>query len=170
MAWDERAKCRLKRFFRVKDIQEEGKPDEEGASEKSVRGRQYRLEATNRHAQLPWYLNILTCGGLLLRRRSGTTVGYNPNQRLAMYLHWMFRVNFVFLFAVMCVMFFALVILFSGFITLAGTIDPDCVRIGSQKFNEVGTAFADAVRPIGAIDCLAVSCTSGKLTPSLLVL
>jgi hypothetical protein len=71
-------------------------------------------------------------------------VGINPNQKLALYLHWMFRVNFVFLFGVMCVMFFALVILFAGFITVAGNIDPQCVRIGGEEFDKENTAFADA--------------------------
>jgi len=148
-------KRRLKRLFWIKDKEPEGgdgddsKPlshsDLERLSERSkTGGKQYRLEAT-RLLQQPWYWKILTCGGLLSRRRQGLAVGYNPNQRLAMYLHWMFRVNFVFLFAVMCVMFFALVILFSGFITLAGTIDPECVRIGGNLFNEQGTAFADSV-------------------------
>lgn len=47
---------------------------------------------------------------------------------------------------VMCCMFFALVILFSGFITIAGVVDPACVRIGGKEFGEAGTQFADAVR------------------------
>lgn len=61
-----------------------------------------------------------------------------------MYLHWMFRVNFFFLFVVMCVAFFALVIVFAGFITIAGTLDEQCVRVGSEDFAYWGAPFADA--------------------------
>jgi hypothetical protein len=43
-----------------------------------------------------------------------------------------------------CVAFFALVILFSGFITIAGRLDEDCVRVGSDTFAEAGAPFADA--------------------------
>jgi hypothetical protein len=46
----------------------------------------------------------------------------------------MFRVNFVVLFALCCLVFFALTILFAGFITIAGRIDPQCVRIGGKWF------------------------------------
>jgi hypothetical protein len=63
---------------------------------------------------------------------------------LAMYLHWMFRVNFGVLFSIMCAMFFTLVILFSAFIAAAGTIDKKCVRVGGAAFGEQGTGFADA--------------------------
>lgn len=56
----------------------------------------------------------------------------------------MFRVNFIFLFALSCLVFFALTILFAGFITLAGRIDADCVQIGGQPFGFNFAAFADA--------------------------
>ena len=72
------------------------------------------------------------------------TIGINPNQQLAMYLHWMFRVNFLFLFCVMCVMFFVLVMAFSVLIIIAGTLDAECVRIGGAPFGEVDSEFADA--------------------------
>jgi hypothetical protein len=84
---------------------------------------QYRLEAISRRPKLTWWRRLWTCsfgkdhhggggGG------GGMSSGINPNQKLAMWLHWMFRVNFVFLFSVMCIMFFTLVIIFAGFITL----------------------------------------------------
>lgn len=78
------------------------------------------------------------------RRTSAQSVGITPNQALAQYLHWMFRVNFVFLFALCCAVFFALTILFAGFITLAGRIDANCVQIGGEPFGYNAAAFADA--------------------------
>lgn len=92
-----------------------------------------------------WIVKIITCNGFLKpRRMKKFSTGTNPNHRLAMSLHWMFRVNFVFLFMAMCLTFFALVVLFSGFITIAGRMDPQCVRIGGDEFASSGSAFADA--------------------------
>jgi len=54
----------------------------------------------------------------------------------------MFRASFVFLFAVMCTIFFGLIILFAGFIIAAGHLDQECVRIGGQPFST--SQFADA--------------------------
>ena len=71
-------------------------------------------------------------------------IGVSPNQALAMYLHWMFRVNFFILFSLSCFFFFGMVIFFSAFIVIAGTIDSDCVRIGSKSFGEADSPFADA--------------------------
>jgi hypothetical protein len=111
---------------------------------------QYRLEAMSRRPKPTWSRRLWTCSfGLCGGDRSSTvgrgmSMGNSPNQKLALWLHWMFRVNFVFLFAVMCIMFFTLVIIFAGFITLAGVIDPECVRVGGNPFNEEDTAFADA--------------------------
>lgn len=92
---------------------------------------QYRLEATLR-APAPLWKRILTCGCFQTEKRSNTGAGINPNQRLALYLHWMFRVNFGFLFAIMCVMFFALVIFFAAlvsnpFFSIHG--NPSCLRL-----------------------------------------
>jgi hypothetical protein len=130
-----------------------GGGDEEAAAAASAAAAaapvQYRLEATSRRPQLTWSRRLWTCFGLCGGGGAdggggGMSSGINPNQKLAMWLHWMFRVNFVFLFAVMCIMFFTLVIIFAGFITLAGVIDPQCVRVGGNPFNEANTAFADA--------------------------
>lgn len=125
-----------------------GAGDEEAAAAAVVAAVpvQYRLEATSRRPKKTWSRRLWTCFGLFGGDRStlGGMSGINPNQKLAMWLHWMFRVNFVFLFAVMCIMFFTLVIIFAGFITLAGVIDPECVRVGGNPFNEANTAFADA--------------------------
>jgi hypothetical protein len=57
-------------------------------------------------------------------------IGFTHNQRLARLLHWMFRVNFIFLFAVMCSVFFALTVLFAVVIVWVGRMDSDCVRVG----------------------------------------
>jgi hypothetical protein len=144
MSWDERVRKRFKNFFVRGDATagETKLSDEEASSGKAV---QYRLAATRRAKKKTMWGFITSCGGLFgSSRKAGTAVGINPNQKLALYLHWMFRVNFIFLFGVMCIMFFALVILFSGFITIAGKLDSQCVRIGGQDFNSDDTAFADA--------------------------
>lgn len=143
MSWDQRVKTKIRNFFVNESKVAEGNAEDEDGKLKQV---QYRLEATER-VQQRWYQKVLTCGGLIGggNSRQGVTSGINPNQKLALYLHWMFRVSFVVLFAVMCMVFFGLVILFAGFITLAGKIDPQCVRVGGNPFNTAGTAFADAV-------------------------
>jgi hypothetical protein len=70
----------------------------------------------------------------------------------------MFRVNFVFLFAIMCITFFAFVIFFAGLITVAGTIDPQCVRIGAgvnNTFDANGTPFGDAVSNLCSVHIIS---------------
>jgi len=121
--------------------------DEE--AEASFRPVQYRLEAVRVASKQGWCSRLLTCGGMLPffghHHKSAGIVGHH-NQSFAMALHWMFRVNFVFLFGVMCVMFFAWVIFFAGWIAAAGAIDAECVRIGGVPYGSAGTPFADAVR------------------------
>jgi hypothetical protein len=135
-------------------------PDEHGANENFGNEDfldkppiQYRLEATRVAAPVTGWRRhvsrVLSCFGLFSassyhQSQTGVTVGINPNQKLALYLHWMFRVNFIFLFMVMCIMFFALCVLFAGFIALAGNMDPQCIRIGSEYFGWANTGFADA--------------------------
>jgi hypothetical protein len=106
---------------------------------------QYRISAAPTGPS-NWCLKLLTCNGSLwsTRRNNKFGTGTNPNHRLALSLHWMFRVNFIFLFMAMCLTFFALVILFSAFIVIAGRMDPQCVRIGGKAFASSGAAFADA--------------------------
>lgn len=107
--------------------------------------KQYRLEAV-RGSTRSSLLHFLTCGCLKPQggRNRNMAIGINPNQQLAMYLHWMFRVNFLFLFCVMCVMFFVLVMFFAALIIIAGSLDSECVRIGGAPFGAVGSEFADA--------------------------
>lgn len=140
MSWNERLKTRAKNFF-----SRSGDEDSEEEKEDGGKAVQYRLEATSHAKPQSAFWRIVTLNGCLSRQPKGLTVGINPNQKLAMYLHWMFRVNFVILFSVMCVTFFALVILFAGFIALAGNMDAECVRIGGAAYNEADTGFADAV-------------------------
>lgn len=103
----------------------------------------YRLETGGGNTG---WLNLLSCQllGRNRRRRGHMTIGINPNQQLAMYLHWMFRVNFMFLFGVMCVTFFVLVMIFAALIVIAGTSHADCVRVGGKPFGESGSEFGDA--------------------------
>ena len=128
--------------------------DEESLSNDS---RQFRIEATrrpnkkhhirNRNRNIQWFRRIVTLNGCVPTPSIGNSNlsdGVTPNHSIAMYLHWMFRVNFFFLFVVMCVAFFALVLFFSGFITLAGRLDNECVRVGSDPFSTEGAPFAVA--------------------------
>jgi hypothetical protein len=131
--------------------------DEESLSNAS---QQCRMEATRRtnnnnpihHRRgtknsMNLYRRIITLNGCIPTPQIGTSHlsdGVHPNHSIAMYLHWMFRVNFFFLFLVMCVAFFALVLFFSIFITIAGRMDHECVRIGNGTFAEDEAPFADA--------------------------
>ncbi|KAG7353710.1 inward rectifier potassium channel [Nitzschia inconspicua] len=104
---------------------------------------QYRLEATDNTDNCFWRrLPSYFCGWGV--GSGGTGVGINHNRRLASILHWMFRVNFVFLFAVMCTIFLVWVMIFAGFILLAGRIDQQCVRVGGDPFSDAASQFADA--------------------------
>ena len=144
MSWGDRIRRRwtttLKEPAAKGTSQDARKDDDDGQKV------QYRLESTEKQQNQGFMSRMIHCFGLCGRSNRGSSlkVGINPNQRLAMYLHWMFRVNFIFLFAVMCTMFFALVILFAGIITAVGNIDKQCVRIGSEEFDAADTAFADA--------------------------
>ena len=131
--------------------------DEESLSNDS---RQFRMEATrrpnnnNRHHirntnnnNIHWFRRITTLNGCVPTPSVGNSNlsdGVTPNHSIAMYLHWMFRVNFFFLFIVMCVAFFVLVLFFAGFIVLAGHLDHECVRAGSNTLDAEGAPFAVA--------------------------
>jgi hypothetical protein len=129
MSWDTRLRRRMKNLVTPK-LPTQGSADgdeDDGASDEAAI--QYRLAATSRYPQKTFIERVITCGS----GAQSPSVGINPNQKLAMYLHWMFRVNFFFLFVVMCTMFFALVIFFTGLIMVAGKMDPQCVRIGGNE-------------------------------------
>jgi hypothetical protein len=129
-----------------------GNVDEEAISDHV--NRRYRFEVTrrkrnfNQNRQMHWFRRIITLNGYCASKSQiyggGLSDGVHPNHSIAMYLHWMFRVNFFFLFVVMCVAFFALVLFFTAFITIAGRIDSECVRVGSGTFAASGAPFADA--------------------------
>ena len=105
---------------------------------------QFRLEASRKAKQK---YNVKRFTNILRGKSSGTRggIGMNRNHLIANTLHWMFRVNFLFLFAVMCIFFFVLVLIFSGLIIGAGKIDADCVKIGGISFgNTTQDYFADA--------------------------
>jgi hypothetical protein len=143
MGEGERIKTRIKYCFRrVCCLRPKApqKKDDDNDLEEGKRKKQYRLEATRLKAKKGW-LSWCTSGSSL---SSASGLGVSPNQALAMYLHWMFRVNFFFLFALSCVVFFTLVIIFSGFIILAGKMDSECVRVGGLEFGNTSAHFADA--------------------------
>lgn len=107
---------------------------------------QYRLAATTTMGQrrtwagklVAYLCGSAVCGG------SSEGIGINQSQRLASSLHWMFRANFILLFAVMCAIFFVWVMIFAGFIVAAGRMDPKCVRVGGETFDTATSQFADA--------------------------
>ena len=152
MAWNERLRTKARYICRrILCLGNEDPSNPTGRNDVEAGGRdstkkQYRLEASRGRMGTRGLLHFCSCG--LFGRGSGSsgnmTIGINPNQQLAMYLHWMFRVNFLFLFCVMCVMFFVLVMVFAALIIFAGSLDPECVRIGGQPFGEVDSEFADA--------------------------
>jgi hypothetical protein len=120
----------------------QGKKDDDDDSDTPAP--QYRLEATNkgkRKGLIGRFVSVV-CGVSVISGNVGVSV--NPNRRLAVCLHWMFRVNFLFLFAVMCAIFFIWVMIFAGFIMGAGTIDSDCVRVGGVPFANATSQFADS--------------------------
>ena len=65
---------------------------------------QYRLEASRKARRRIKMKSIINC---ICGKSTGTSgIGMNHNPRVASILHWMFRVNFIFLFSVMCIFFF----------------------------------------------------------------
>ena len=160
MSWSERLQYRFSSFVRrVCFCQKEETPESAeydpgeipdgdleggGGRRPSASAPQYRLEATSKNQRRGICGSILSvCYGSAATSAAGG-MGVNSNQRLAVYLHWMFRVNFIFLFAVMCTIFFVLVMLFACIIIGAGRMDEDCVRIGGAEFDQAGSPFADA--------------------------
>jgi hypothetical protein len=162
MSWNERFKKRFNFFVRTVCLCQKPEAERRGSNaagggsgdlEQGRRGSgggastsapQYRLEATSKNRRRGICGSILSvfCGNAAASSAGG--MGVNSNQRLAVYLHWMFRVNFIFLFAVMCTIFFVLVMLFACIIIGAGRMDEDCVRIGGAEFDQAGSPFADA--------------------------
>jgi hypothetical protein len=154
MSRGERVQAKFLRVFRRAEAaggggdgrQDVEKGGRDGSGAAAVK-KQYRLEATRTNTS-GGFLKLISCGllGRRSHRRGGMTgnIGINPNQQLSFYLHWMFRVNFLFLFCVMCVMFFVLVMFFAVLIIIAGELDNECVRIGGTPFGEADSEFADA--------------------------
>lgn len=113
----------------------------EGFSDDGRDAPQYRLEGARKGRRFRKSLLSLVCG----KSSSSGGIGITHNQRLASTLHWMFRVNFLFLFTVMCLAFFGWVLFFSGLIISAGKLDADCIKIGGISFgNTTASYFADA--------------------------
>lgn len=140
MGKGERRRAKLRLCFRKLFCLGDGRHDEieEDLEENGLTRKQYRLEAARKASGSSWFCR---------KNRTPYNIGMvvSRNQlSLAMYLHWMFRVNFFFLFTLSCVVFFALTIFFAGLIIWAGRMDPQCVRVGGEEFESSGAAFADA--------------------------
>ena len=120
MSQSERVKVQLKNFFSFRNQDGDTKEDIE---EKTAR--QYRLKPSKRKNG-----GLFCCKGAVGARELSDI---KPNERLASSLHWMFRSNFLVLFAVMCICFFALIIIFAGIIIGIGELDRECVRVGKKQ-------------------------------------
>jgi hypothetical protein len=129
-----------------------------GGEEDAVVGKvkEFRLDPNQGYNTWLYWLSCGLFGGA--RRQLRRTIGISPNQQLGMYLHWMFRVNFLFLFCVMCIMFFVWVMVFAALIIMAGTMDPQCVRVGGEPFGESDSQFADAFALSWTTFSTVVSC------------
>jgi hypothetical protein len=121
MSQKERVKVQLKNFFSSGRAQEE---DSNKDVEENI-APQYRLETSNRNRR-----GCLFCKGAVGVKELSDI---KPNERLASSLHWMFRSNFLVLFAVMCLCFFAWILFFAGIIMGAGRLDNECVRVGKAN-------------------------------------
>lgn len=130
MSQKERVKVQLKNFFSSGRAQEE---DSNKDVEENI-APQYRLETSNRNRR-GW----LFCKGAVGVKELSDI---KPNERLASSLHWMFRSNFLVLFAVMCLCFFAWILFFAGIIMGAGRLDNECVRVGGETLAIYSDAFA----------------------------
>lgn len=141
MSWDQRIRVNIINFFsrNKNDDDDQAMGDPETGGYSRDKKQQYRLEASRRVSRGNWRERLIFACGL-----SQPITGPVPNHKLAGYLHWMFRVNFVLLFTVMCIAFFVWVIFFAGLITLAGRLDSKCIRVGGEEFGVTGTPFADA--------------------------
>lgn len=129
MSQKERVKVQIKNFFSPRAPESDAKKDIE---ENNVP--QYRLEASDRKHK-GWFC----CKGAVGAK---SLSDIKPNERLASSLHWMFRSNFLVLFAVMCICFFALIIIFAGIIMGAGRLDGECFRVGGETAGIFSDAFA----------------------------
>lgn len=92
---------------------------------------QYRLQATTtikKRSSIGRILHCL-CGSASYSETAG--IGFTHNRGLARALHWMFRVNFVLLFTVMCAGFVVLTLVFAAFIILAGRVNSESIRFGT---------------------------------------
>lgn len=105
---------------------------------------QYRVEATSTEIWRGLRGRVWAyCGGSAFQYTRRTR-SVHHSRRLAGCLHWMFRVNFLFVLAVMCIMFFLLVVIFTGLLVAAGRHDHQCIRVGGAPFASTGADFADA--------------------------
>jgi hypothetical protein len=110
--------------------------------------KQYKLGTTSREPPLSWWQRMNPLLGLFRSKyhqaSTGVTVGLNPNQEIANYLHWIFRIKIFYLIVFMFAGYLFFSILFAIILLGAGYMDENCIRIGPEDFNWTGTAFADA--------------------------
>lgn len=153
MDWKARAKMQVKGALGGLEDGSDFEFSKEESDKNLAKGRsarqltQYRLEAAPTTAGQSLFMKLLTCFGTFNccgPKQTGLVVGANPNKRVTRLLHWMFRINFILLFSIMCAVYFALVIFFCGFITWSGNAQPECIRIGGEAFGASGHQFADA--------------------------
>lgn len=142
MPWDDRLKIKVREFGRrafpsFRSENDEERHDEERGEENI----QYRLESS-RLAQGKSIFG--RCLGRFTADSSRAGIGIHINEHLAALLHWMFRVNFMFLFTVMCTIFFLLITIFAALIMAVGQMDYTCIQVGGTPFGNANSDFFDA--------------------------
>ena len=79
--------------------------------------------------------------------------------------------NFPVLFILSCLVYFGLIVLFTGFIVLAGTVDPTCVNIGGSSFQSAGgnpftNAFSLSWTTFSTVGYGSASPATTKMSPN----
>lgn len=108
--------------------------------------RKYRIKsAWRKTSPTNCFQCLCFCGAKALSKFTGMAAGISYNRSLVTFLHWLFRINFSFLFLLSCFVFFGLVVIFTGFIILAANFDATCVQVGGVPLRyQGGNSFTDA--------------------------
>ena len=63
---------------------------------------------------------------------------------LVSHLNWLFRTSFMMFILYALTLYYGMVLIFTGIIAAAGSLDESCVIIGGKSFGHAGTEFFDA--------------------------
>ena len=127
MSQRERTKLQLRNFFSRRSSEREARVDVEENNPP-----QYRLQSREKKSGR-WFC----CDA---RGAAKGLSDIKPNERLAGFLHWMFRANVLVVIFFMSCIFFLSIYAIAGIIYGAAQYDSECVRVGG----EIPATFADA--------------------------